>query len=58
MTPTEEAAVRAAIVASTTEAVDDGLRAAVRMVRIAKDLYPDWTFDQLADAIESTIGKH
>lgn len=58
MTPTEEAAVHAAITATTRQAVDDGLRAAVQMICIAKELYPDWTFDQLADAVESTIGKH
>ena len=55
MTPQEEAAIRLAIQQIVHEAMDDGIRAAVQMMRMSKTLQPGMTIDQLANAIESTI---
>lgn len=58
MTPIEEEAVRLVVQTVTREAMDDGLRLAVDMIRIAAMAKPSWTFHELAEAIESTIGQH
>ncbi len=56
MTPVEEAAVQAAIEEAVSVAMDNGIRAAAVMVRMTAKLHPEMTFDQLADALESTVG--
>lgn len=57
MTPAEESAVKLMVQQIARESMDDGLRAAVSMIRMAKQLTPHWTFDQLANAIEATLSK-
>lgn len=57
MTPTEEAAVELMLKQVALESMDDGICAAVCMIRMAKTLNPGWTFDQLADAIEATLKR-
>lgn len=58
MTPIEEAAVKAVIEQITSDAMDDGLRAAAQMLRMTAVLRPEMTLEQVADAIEDTIAKH
>ena len=57
MTPAEEAAVKAAIEYVTHKATADGIMTAVQMIRIADNVRPNMTMQQLADAIESTVTK-
>lgn len=57
MTHTEEAAVKAVIERVTRDAMDDGLRAAVLMIRMAAGRRPEMTLEQIADAIEATVGE-
>jgi hypothetical protein len=56
VTPTEEAAVKAAIEQITRDAHDDGIKTAAMMVRMTGTLRPEMTFEQLAEAIEATVG--
>lgn len=57
MTPTEEAAMHAVIAQVTRDAMDEGLMAAVEMLRIGAQKFPHLTTLQLADAIEATVKK-
>lgn len=57
MTEAEELAVMTVLKQVTRESIDDGVLAAVQMVRIAAQIHPEWTFDQLADCIEATVTK-
>jgi len=54
MTPTEEAAIRAAMEKVTNDAMNDGIRAAAQMVRFAALAPAQISLDQLADMIEET----
>jgi len=58
MTPAEEATVKALIKQTTCDAIDDGLRLAVTMIRMASGRHPEMTLEQVADAIEAIVGKH
>ena len=58
MTPLEEEAVKAVIEQTVCDAMDDGLRAAVLMIRMAAGRDPAMTLEQVADAIEAIVGKH
>jgi hypothetical protein len=53
MTPDEEAAMHAVIVQVTEDAMNDGIMAAVQMIRLGVERYPHLTTLQLADAIEA-----
>jgi hypothetical protein len=57
MTEAEEMAVKTVIKMTTRESIDDGIMTAVTMIRIAAQVHPEWTFDQLADCIEATVTK-
>lgn len=57
MTPSEEAAMNAVIEQVTRNAMDEGLMAAVEMLRIGTQKFPHLTTLQLADAIEATVTK-
>ena len=57
MTEAEELAVMTVLKRVTRESIDDGIMAAVEMIRIAAQAHPEWTFDQLADCIEKTVTK-
>lgn len=57
MTPTEEAAMHAVIVQVTEDAMNDGIMAAVQMIRMGTQKFPDMTILQLADAIEASVSK-
>lgn len=57
MTPQEEAVMRLVIEKATRDSMDMGLLAAVQMIRIAAATKPGMTFEQLANAIESTVTK-
>lgn len=57
MTEAEEMAVKAVIKKITQESIDDGIIAAVEMIRIAAQKHPEWSFDQLANCIEATVTK-
>lgn len=57
MTPTEEAAMQAVIMQITEEAMNEGIMAAVQMIRLGTQKFPDMTILQLADAIEATVTK-
>jgi hypothetical protein len=57
MTTAEEAAVDAALEYVTHKSINDGIMAAVQMIRIAANARPSMTMQQLADAIESTVTK-
>jgi len=57
MTPAEEAAVYAVIKQITEESMEEGIMAAVEMIRTGVQQFPDLTTLQLADAIEATVTK-
>lgn len=57
MTPAEEAAVYAVIKQITEESMNEGIMAAVEMIRTGVQQFPDLTTLQLADAIEATVTK-
>jgi hypothetical protein len=57
MTPAEEAAVFAVIKQITEESMNQGIMAAVEMIRTGVQQFPDLTTLQLADAIEATVTK-
>lgn len=57
MTPIEEAAMYAVIKQITEESMNEGIMAAVEMLRIGTQKFPDLTTLQLADAIEATVKK-
>lgn len=57
MTPAEEAAVYAVIKQITEESMNQGIMAAVEMIRTGVQRFPDLTTLQLADAIEATVTK-
>lgn len=57
MTPVEEAAVYAVIKQITEESTNEGIMAAVEMIRAGVQQFPDLTTLQLADAIEATVTK-
>jgi hypothetical protein len=57
MTPTEEAAMHAVIVQVTEDAMNDGIMAAVQMMRLGVERHPHLTTLQLADAIETSLIK-
>ena len=57
MTPAEEAAVLAVIKQITEESMNQGIMAAVEMIRTGVQQFPDLTTLQLADAIEATVTK-
>ncbi len=58
MTPAEEAAIKVVIQQTTRAAMDDGIRAAVVIIRMAAGRRPEMTLEQVADAIEDTIATH
>lgn len=58
MTPLEEEAVKAVIEQTVCGAMDEGVRAAVVMIRMAAGRDPAMTLEQVADAIEAVVGKH
>ena len=58
MTPLEEEAVKAVIEQIVCDAMDEGVRAAVVMIRMAAGRDPAMTLEQVADAIEAVVGKH
>ena len=55
MDSVEKAAVEEAINTVTRRSMDNGMLAAVEMIRAAAFLRPDMTMNQLADAIEATV---
>jgi hypothetical protein len=57
MTPAEEAAVFVVIKQITEESMNQGIMAAVEMIRTGVQQFPDLTTLQLADAIEATVTK-
>jgi DNA-binding transcriptional regulator WhiA len=57
MTEAEEMAVKVVIKKITEESINDGIMAAVEMIRIAAQKHPEWTFNQLANCIEATVTK-
>ena len=57
MTPAEEAAMYAVIRQIAEESMNDGIMAAVEMIRTGVQQFPDLTTLQLADAIEATVTK-
>lgn len=57
MTPAEEAAMYAVIKQITEESMNQGIMAAVEMIRTGVQQFPDLTTLQLADAIEVTVTK-
>lgn len=57
MTPAEEAAMHAVIAQVTRDAMDEGLMAAVEMLRLGVKKFPEMTILQFADAIEATVTK-
>lgn len=57
MTPAEEAAMYAMIKQIAEESMDNGIMAAVEMIRTGVQQFPDLTTLQLADAIEATVTK-
>jgi hypothetical protein len=57
MTPAEEAAMHAVINQITEESMNEGIMAAVQMIRLGTQKFPDMTILQLADAIEATVTK-
>ena len=57
MTPAEEAAMRTVIAKVTEDAMNEGILAAVEMIRISTKQFPDLSKLQLADAIEATVAK-
>lgn len=57
MTPAEEAAVEAALEYVTHQSINDGIMAAVQMIRVAANVRPGMTMQQLTDAIESAVTK-
>jgi len=57
MTPAEDAAMQALVVHVAEQAMNDGILAAVQMMRLGVQKHPDLTTLQLADAIEATVGK-
>jgi hypothetical protein len=57
MTPAEEAAMYAMVKQITEEAMNDGIMAAVEMIRVGVQKFPHLTTLQLADAIEATVTK-
>lgn len=57
MTPAEEAAMRVMIAKVTEDAMNEGILAAVEMIRISTKQFPDLSKLQLADAIEATVTK-
>ena len=57
MTPEEDAAMQAIVLQITEQAMNDGILAAVQMMRLGVQRHPDLTTLQLADAIEATASK-
>ena len=57
MTPIEEAAMREVIAKVTEDAINEGILAAVEMIRISTERFPDLSKLQLADAIAATVTK-
>lgn len=57
MTPAEEAAMHAVIKQVTEDSMNEGIMAAVQMIRLGVQRFPDMTILQLADAIEATVTK-
>lgn len=57
MTPAEEMVFKATLQYEVHKSMNDGIMAAVQMIRIAAVAHPDMTMQQLADAIESTATK-
>ena len=57
MTETEELMIKGLIQQITVDAMNDGILAAVEMIRVASVMKPDWSFEQLAVAIENTVTK-
>lgn len=57
MTPEEDAAMQAMVVQVAEEAMNDGIMAAVEMIRLSAIKHPHLTMLQLADAIEATVTK-
>lgn len=57
MTPAEEAAVFAVIKQLTEESMNQGIMAAVEMIRTGVQQFPGLTTLQLADVIEATVTK-
>jgi hypothetical protein len=57
MTPIEEAAMRAVIAKVTEDAMNEGILAAVEMIRVSTKQFPDLSKLQLANAIEATVTK-
>ncbi len=57
MTPEEDAAMQAIVVQIAEQAMNDGILAAVQMMRLGVQRHPDFTTLQLADAIEATARK-
>ncbi len=57
MTPIEEAAMYAVIKQIAEESMNEGIMAAVEMLRTGVQQFPDLTTLQLADAIEATVTK-
>ena len=57
MTPAEEAAMRTVITKVTEDAMNEGILAAVEMIRVSTEQFPDLSKLQLADAIEATVKK-
>lgn len=57
MTPAEEAAMYAVIKQVTEDSMNEGIMAAVEMIRLGVQKFPDMTILQLADAIEATATK-
>ena len=57
MTPAEEAAVFAVIKQIAKESMNQGIMAAVEIMRTGVQQFPDLTTLQLADAIEATVTK-
>jgi hypothetical protein len=55
MTPAEEATMKAVIEKVTNDAMNEGLRAAAQMIRIAALAPAPISLDQLADLIEETV---
>ncbi len=47
ITPQQKEAIKQLVL----DAMDDGIRAAANMIRASKITNPDWSLDQLADAI-------
>ena len=57
MTPEEDAAMQVIVAQVAEEAMNDGIMAAVQMMRLGVQKHPHLTTLQLADAIEATVTK-